>query len=433
MFSSFYENPGLLDLVAEIMGSAPRLADYLSHNPFLFDAVLAQGFFDPLPDKVTLSKRLDNALAAARDFEDVLDITRRWSNEHKFQIGVRVLREAAHSHAAGPSLSAVADVLISTLLPIVEREFARAHGRVSEAGLAVVGLGKLGAGELNAASDLDLIFVYDNPARAERSDGSKPLPASQYFTRLSQRFINALSALTAEGRLYEVDMRLRPAGAAGPIASQLEAFAEYQRESAWTWEQMALTRARVIAAPAALEAAITGIIRKVLSARRDPAALLRNVANMRGLIEREHATTSPWDVKHVRGGLLDLEFLYQYLQLRHAAALAEVLCRPTSEGFRRLGRLGILEPAVAERLHLATVLMHNAQGLLRLTVAEPFDETSAPEGLRAALARAGGGNDLAVLRRELRTTQKWVRARYDEFITGPAAAAGAELDGRHRA
>ena len=433
LFSLFYENPGLLDLVAEIMGSAPRLADYLSHNPFLFDAVLAQGFFDPLPDKVTLSERLDSALATARDFEDVLDITRRWSNEHKFQIGVRVLREAAHSHAAGPSSSAVADVLISTLLPIVEREFARAHGRVAEAGLAVVGLGKLGAGELNAASDLDLIFVYDNPAGVERSDGPKPLPASQYFTRLSQRFINALSALTAEGRLYEVDMRLRPAGAAGPIASQLEAFAEYQRESAWTWEHMALTRARVVAAPAALEAAITGIIREVLTARRDPAALLRDVANMRGLIEREHGTTSPWDVKHVHGGLLDLEFLYQYLQLCHAAALPEVLCRATSEGFRRLGQLGILEPGVAERLHLATVLMHNAQGLLRLTMAEQFDETSAPEGLRVALARAGGGNDLAALRRELRTTQKWVRACYDEFITGSAAAAGAELGDRHRA
>ena len=420
LFSMFHARPELLDLVAEIMGGAPRLANRMSRNPSLFDAVLSQGFFDPLPPAPELAADLDEALEQANDFQDVLDIARRWNNDRRFQVGVRILRGVTDSDAAGPVLSDIADTVVSVLRSPVEREFAKTHGLVPGGAMAVVALGKLGGRELTATSDLDLIFIYDGDDA--ESDGAKPLALGHYFARLSQRFLNAITAQTPEGRLYEVDMRLRPSGHAGPIASRIDAFLSYQLERAWTWEHLVLTRARVIGGPPGLAARAADAIRQTLERRRDPDKLLADVASMRARMAAEHKARSIWEVKHLRGGLVDIEFIAQYLQLRHAADHPDVLAQNTTDALARLAAAGLLQAAQAERLIEATRLWRRIQGLLRLAAEEGFAEDEASAGLRALLVRAGPAGNFAELKAEMTETAEAVFEIFDALVEQPAAA-----------
>jgi glutamate-ammonia-ligase adenylyltransferase len=421
LFSLFHANPSLLDLVAEVMGSAPRLATYLSRKPLLLDGVLGADFFGPLPRAGDLADDLARALEAASDFEDILDITREWAAERKFQAGLHVMRDITDADAAGPALTDVAEVLIRALLPLVEAEFASVHGQVASGAMAVAGLGKFGGREMSAGSDLDIIFIYDCSDEVEASDGPKALAVTQYYARLSQRLIAALTALTGEGRLYEVDTRLRPSGKSGPIATSLAAFELYHRASAWTWEHMALTRARVVAGPPDLAERIADAIRRVLVLPRDGGKLAADIAEMRERVWREHGSANPWQIKHARGGLVDLEFLCQYLQLRHAAERPEVLDTNTSAAYGCLAEAGALAPEAARELIAATVQARNIQGLLRLCSDGPFNEKGAPDGLRAALARAGKAPDFDALRQQLTRTQEQTVEHFETLIEAPAA------------
>jgi glutamate-ammonia-ligase adenylyltransferase len=424
LFSLFHANPALLDLIAEIMGNAPRLAERLSHNAGLLDGVLSTDFDERLADADTLTAELEAALARARDYEDVLDISRRWAHDREFQAGVQMLRGDLHGDEAGAALADIADAVLRALAPRVEEEFARTHGRVPGGGLVIVGLGNLGGRELTVSSDLDLVFIYDHPEDApegaDASDGAKPLPASHYFARLSQRLINALTALTSEGRLYEIDMRLRPSGRAGPLASSLGGFTRYQRESAWTWEHMALTRARVITGPDEMAERTRETIRGVLAATRDADRLAAEVADMRRRIDAEHHIDIPWKTKHVRGGLVDIEFVVEYLQLRHAAEHPGVLTPNTGEALTRLADAGLLAEDDAAALGDASRLMRRLRALMRLTVDGAEIEERASEGLRAALVRAGEAGSFDALRARLTAAQAAVRAIYDRLIGQPA-------------
>ena len=275
LFSLFHANPGLFSLVADIMAEAPLLAESLAHRPALLDAVLTAEFSSRLPDRDGLAADLGALLAGARDFEDTLDLLRRWTNERRFQVGVQLLRRTIDGNEAGAALADIADAGIAALLPAVAADFARVHGEVPGGAFAIVAMGRLGSREMTLASDLDLILIYDAPDRCSAgSTGPRPLAVSTYYARLSQRLISAMTAPTAEGRLYEVDMRLRPSGESGPIASSLAAFAQYQREQAWTWEHMALTRARPIAGDPALCERAAAAIRTALTRTRDPDRLL---------------------------------------------------------------------------------------------------------------------------------------------------------------
>jgi glutamate-ammonia-ligase adenylyltransferase len=295
--------------------------------------------------------------------------------------------------------------------------------------LAVLGLGKLGGGEMTVSSDLDLIFIYDCDDGVEASGGPKPLAPSHYFARLSQRLINALTAPTAEGRLYEIDMRLRPSGQSGPIAIPLSGFCRYQEEEAWTWEHMALTRARVIAGGPALALRIEAALNEILCQERDPDRLLVNVADMRRRIDQEFTARSLWDVKHLRGGLVDLEFLAQYLQLRHAHDHPEVLAVRADLAFARLAEAGVLGTAGAQQLVDAITLVRAVQGFLRVTAGAHFDEADATEGLKASLARAAGCADFAALKDRLLATAQGVLEVYEHMIETPAAEVRERLGG----
>jgi glutamate-ammonia-ligase adenylyltransferase len=422
IFSLFHSNPGLLELVAEIMGSAPRLAETLSAQPQLLDSVLTGGFFDLLPDAPVLSADLANALAQANDFQDVLDICRRWKNERQFQVGVHLLRGRANAEQAGAALSDIADCVLAAVAEAVETEFARQHGRVPDGGMAVVALGKLGSREMTVTSDLDLVLLYDAPASVDSSTGPRPLAPSHYYTRLSNRLINAITALTGEGRLYEVDMRLRPSGTKGPIATSFEAFTAYHRDSAWTWEHMALTRARVIAGPSELRARIEQVIRETLMRKRDPQALIADIASMRLRMARENARATMWDIKHWRGGLIDIEFITQYLLLRHAAERPDILTQNTRNALGRAAAAGFIDRKDARILLEALHLWQQLQAMLRLVVEGTFDPEKAPAAIGPLLARSTGMVDFAALQSAIVEQASAVKAIFDRLLPESAAA-----------
>ena len=392
LLALFHSNPRLLGLVAEIMGSAPRLAATLARNAALVEALLADAEEFP-------------TLAPSGAFEEALDMIRRWNNDRIFRIGADVLRGAIDADAAGPSLTRAAETSLSALAPLVEAEFAQRAGAPEGGGMTVVALGKLGGREMTFGSDLDLMFVYDAPG------------ANPGYTRLSQRFIAAVEAPTAEGKLYEVDMRLRPSGNKGPIATPLEGFMRYHREDAWTWEHMALSRARVIAGPPKLVRRIDAAIKEVLTAKRDPQKLLADVAEMRARMEQE--LTKPgdiWDFKHLRGGLVDIEFIAQYFQLLHAHDDPNVLDTNTGAALAKLREPGRIDARIADELAAALHLWRNLQGMLRLTTGGGFDPETASEGLKSALARAAEVDSFAEVPKHIKATAGRVRGHFESLI-----------------
>ncbi len=422
LFALLRTKPGLLQLIADIMGSAPRLARILSRRRRLFDAVLDPRAFGAMPGAAEFGRLLRQGVANVTDAEGVLDAARIVANEQMFLIGVRILVGTMPASDAGRVYADLADSVITFLHEHIERDLVRAHGRVPGGDAVVLALGKLGGREMTAASDLDLIVIYDAPADAMQgallSDGARPLSAPQYYARLTQRLVAALSAPTSQGTLYDVDLRLRPSGQKGPLATSLASFVEYQRAEAWTWEHMALTRARVVSGQASLKNRVDTAIAAVLARPRDAKKTLNDVREMRDRIAAEKGTDDIWDLKQVRGGLVDLEFIAQALQLVHAAAHHEVLSTNTRKAIQKLTAAGVLRASDGERLDAAGLLLSNLTGLLRLLADGLFDPASCPRGLLDRLARAGAAPSFAVLEVLLTETLSDVRATY-ERLTAP--------------
>jgi len=401
VFSLFTANPHLLDLIVEICAAAPRLAVHLGREPQALDAVLDRGFFDPLPDAATLTGELEAWLQGETDYEAVLDGVRRWAREQSFRAGVQVLRGLGDVAEAGLAFSAIAEAALAVLLPRVIGEFARRHGPPPGRGMAVVAMGKLGSGEMTESSDLDLITVYDAEG-ADASEGRRPLPPQTYYPRLTQALVGALTAPTAEGRLYEVDMRLRPSGRQGPVATSLRAFDRYQSEQAWVWEHLALTRARVVAGPSELGTDVAATIRTVLAARKRDARVLDEAREMRARLLDAHARErrNPWALKHVAGGLMEIEFLAQTGMLYHGLA-----CRKAGEALPLLAEAGWIGTDEAAVLAEALALMQQLQQIERVALENPIDPETAGNGLRRAMARACGAADFPALEARLAALQ----------------------------
>jgi glutamate-ammonia-ligase adenylyltransferase len=423
LFSMFYSNPSLLDLVAEIMGGAPRLAEHLSRRPHVLEIVLTPGFFETLPSKLDMSLELDNLMEHAGNIEDVLVTTRRWANDRRFQVGVLSLLLKIDQVESADALSNIADSAINALYKEVEEEMVVQHGRISGSTMAILAMGKLGSREMTPESDLDLVFIYDLPENSGASDGFRPLLPGHYFARLSQRFITAMTSQTSEGNLYEVDMRLRPSGTAGPIASSLDSFKQYNDEEAWTWEQMALTRSRIINARPDLADKIMSIIHATLTRQRDPDALLADVVDMRKRMLRTHKTDFIWDVKHIRGGLVDVEFITQFLQLRHAYQHPDILVRDTKSALETLTSNALIDPAIASDLLQASGLWNSLQSMLRLTIPRELRQLrqhDIPESLRNKLAHTGGAKDYDVLLDNMAASTAKVLDHFNTIISSPA-------------
>jgi len=407
LFSLFLSQPRFLDMLAKIVGSAPRLATYLARNPSTLDALLDADFLTSLPARAALEAGFDRHVRGS--YEEMLDAARRWTREEIFRVGVQIVEGAAGAEAAGPAFAGIAETVIAGLLPRVEAELAQGAGQVKGGGFVVVAMGKLGGREMTASSDLDLVFVYDAPAAAEASDGARPLAVSLYYARLAQRLIAALTTATAAGTLYDVDMRLRPTGNKGPVAVSLESFARYHASEAWTWEHMALTRGRVIAGPEALRARVAAEIARRLRERREGVAIRRDAREMREKMAAAFSDTHMWDLKFAKGGLVDIEFIAQTLQLLHAPARAEVLDTNTIAALAKLAQAGLLARDDAARLIAAAELQHGLTQVLRIALDETLKPETATPGLRALLARAGGAAGFADLERRLAAAQRQTR------------------------
>ena len=416
LFSLLRQNPDLIALIALVLGTAPRLADSLAQFPEVMDAVIDPSFFGALPEQAELAMGLDRSLGQAASYEDFLDRIRIFAQEQMFLIGTRILSGTATAEQAGEAFARLADTLIHSLQVAIEENFARQHGRIAGQETAVLALGKLGGREMTATSDLDLIFIYDFHSERPESDGARKLYGSQYFSRLTQRLISALTAQTNYGLLYQVDMRLRPSGRSGPVATQLDSFAAYQEDDAWTWEHMALTRARVVAASPQFAARIQAVIRAVLCRPRDAEMVAGDVVEMRRAIATEKGDDDRWNLKYVAGGLIDIEFIAQFLQLVHAAEKPEILDNSTVRVLDKAWQVGLLATEDAEVLRPAVRLYHDLTQVLRLCLPGPFDPKAAASGLAGLLARAADVPDFATLDASIGETQARVRASFRRIL-----------------
>jgi glutamate-ammonia-ligase adenylyltransferase len=391
----------------------------LARQPQIMDGLIDPRFFGAMPDQRELSERLAATLEDADSYEEFLDRLRMFGQESLFLIGTRILSGTVSARQAGTAFADVAEGIVHTVHGLVTDRFASQHGRINDQETAVVALGRLGSREMTASSDLDLILLYDFDPENPDSDGERSLQGAHYFARFTQRLINAFTTRTNYGVLYDIDMRLRPSGRAGPLASHIDSFAQYQEHEAWTWEHMALTRARVISASPGFRARIEAVIRDALIRPRDTIAIGHDVADMRRAIAQEKGEDDLWDLKNAAGGITDIDFIAQYLQLVHAAARPEILDVNTLRVIDNAEQLGFLSRQSAEVLRSAARLYHDLTQVLRLCVTEKFNPVTAGDDLLRVMARAGDAPDFSALQARVKETQTEVRRVFRAVVEGP--------------
>ena len=391
IFSLFEANPPLVDLIIDIAGTAPELALYLSRNAAVLDGVIGGSFWAPWPGLAGLRQDLDKRLSSAADYERVLGLARIWLKEWHFRVGVHHLRGLSDAFEAGKAYADLAEAVIAVIWPLVLAEFARRHGPPPGRGAVLVAMGSLGSGRLTAASDLDLIVIYD-PLDQDSSVGRTPLVARQYYARLTQAVVTALTVQMAEGRLYQVDMRLRPSGRQGPVATSLSAFKAYQETDAWTWEHLALTRARVVAGDAALADEVEDFRRDLLARKGQGAQLKADVAEMRARLAAAKPGVSGWEAKDGTGKLMDIDLCAQMLALQ-AASPARSLDRQLAAG-RSGGNLSQLDETVLAKAARLFWRLHASARLLSDQALTPQDLGA---GARAFLLRETDAADETAL------------------------------------
>ena len=351
LFRLLEARPALARLLAQLLSHAPLLADQLARRPNLLDGLIDDSSFaEPAsPDEV----HADLARAIAGEpLDRALEITRRTVNERRFAYGVQLVTAHRDPLAIARGYSDLAEGTIGALADATHTDFARTHGRIEGSELMILGLGRLGGQALTHASDLDLIFLFDAPAGSV-SGGAKPLTATDYYNRLASRIVSSLSVSTAAGPLYEVDTRLRPQGSEGMLAVSLTGFERYQREEAWTWEHMALCRARPVYGSAAARERLAAMIRTLLSATRDAAKVRDDARQMRFEMARHKPPAGPLDVKLGEGGLVDLEFAIHTLQLVHGKGLDPRL----EAAIAALAEAGLADPEIAADMRLLLSLL----------------------------------------------------------------------------
>ncbi len=416
VFSMLQSNPRLIQLLALILSAAPRLGSIISEKPLVFDGMLDPAFFSGVPTKEELRVRLDAFLGEARAYEETLDRLRIFASEQRFLIGVRLLTGNLEPVRAGHAYSDLAELILENALMEARVELADKHGVIEGAEICVIGLGRLGSREMTAGSDLDLILLYDAPPDAE-SNGAKPLAASMYFMRLTQRLTSALSAPMAEGILYEVDFRLRPSGNKGPLATSFSGFSKYQRNEAWTWEHQALCRARAVAGDVGLRERTDRELQEILQLPRDPRKLRDDIVSMRRRLLKEKSSASVWDLKLAEGGLTDIDFIAQFLVLsglpngnlngRDAECIFQ-----SSEGYG-------LDENAKEVLIRAFSEYTAIMQLVRLCSEKGFDPETAPKGLIDRLCAAANVPTLETLQAQLVETERQVAEIFRTFLGDP--------------
>jgi glutamate-ammonia-ligase adenylyltransferase len=369
--------PGLSSLLARILAHAPALSEPLARRPELLDTLLDSSCFDPPPPAEAFAQFLEREIRG-HPYEVAIDRARRIINERRFALGVQLVDLREDPLRVGEGYARVAEGALVALADAAVAEFEDAHGQFPGAELLILGLGRLGGQVLTNASDLDIIYLFTNP-EAEASDGPKPLGPANYFNRLANRVTAALSVPTSSGPLYEVDTRLRPQGSKGMLVVSLDAFAEYQRDQAWTWEHMALTRARPVFGSEEAKASLRGIIAEILNQPFDPGKLVADAVKMRSEMARHKPPSGPLDVKLGEGGLVDLEFAVQILQLSKKNAFDPRL----EHAVEMLADSGLIDRNIVGAQKLLTKMLISLR-LLAPETANPSEES------RELMARACG-------------------------------------------
>lgn len=391
VFSLFEANPQLAQLIVDIAATAPALARYLGRNAGVLDAVIGGRFFAPWPGVTGLRATLRAVLEGVEGYEARLDAIRRFRKEWHFRTGVHHLRGLIGADEAGQEYADLAGAVLAELWPEVVAQFAAKHGAPPGRGAVVLGMGSLGAERLTATSDLDLIVIYD-AGEAEASAGPRPLAVRPYYARLTQALVTAVTAPTAEGLLYEVDMRLRPSGRQGPVATSLASFTAYQRSEAWTWEHLALTRARTVAGEATLGAEVEAFRQKLLREKAGGAAVRRDVAEMLARLGAAKPGEGGWDAKLGPGRLMDIELCAQTLALL-SGSKARRLQLQVAAGVRS----GFIDAGAGEVLTAAARLFWKVQAASRLLSGGVLDPDAVGEGGRRFVLRETGFDDTRAL------------------------------------
>ncbi len=417
LFALFEANPHLLDLLVDICATAPQLARYLGQNAQVLDAVISADFFAPLPELATLRHALSLEIGRCEYYEDVLDSTRRWVKENQFKIGVHLLRQTASAEETAEAYSNVAEACLCEVFPHVCKDFARRYGPPPGRGAMVVAMGKLGSGEMTATSDLDLIVIYDAENQTH-STGKRPLPVTTYYGRLTQALVSALSVPTAEGALFEVDMRLRPSGRKGPVATSLRGFADYQLNEAWTWEHLALTRARALSGDAGLVGDVKEVICKVLHQRTDSRKTLEDVQQMRQKLAKVKSTSAGlWALKDGPGRLMDLELLLQTGAVLFGISDVQ---RPI-DMLPKLMAQGWISTDDSAAITKALILYRQVQQVTRLAIKGTPDPAGISKGLRALMSGVVGLKDVFALEVKLAQTALDMTAIIEKTLAIPIA------------
>jgi glutamate-ammonia-ligase adenylyltransferase len=402
-FKLLAARPALTHTLAEILSHAPALADALGGRAELLDGLIDATAFDPIPSVEILAQQF-STLDSGEDYQVLLDRVRQRVGDKRFALGAQIVRGAADPLEVAAGYSRVAEAAIEALAQATIAQFEDAHGKVPGGELAILALGRLGGGALTHASDLDLIYLFTGDFAAE-SDGPKSLGATQYFNRLSQRIGNALSVPTASGPLYEVDTRLRPSGAQGLLAVSFDSFARYQKEEAWAWEHLALTRARpIFGAPPARES-LAKIVSEVLHIPRDIDRLTREAVKMRAEIAKHKPPAGPLDAKLVEGGLVDLEFLIHVTQFRHGMGFAP--------------QLGTALRLLVDAGHLPADLLPAHDLITRFLIVSRLvspKSTEPPEASKALVSRACGAEDWGALLASYDAARQSISERWSEIV-----------------
>ena len=344
LFSLLRANPQLGELLVDIVATSPALASHLSRNAGVLDAVIGGDFFSDWPGQDQLTEMLKAELAREADYELRLDATRRWAREWHFRIGVHLLRGLTDAATASVQYAELARAVLQALWPVVVDHFALRHGPPPGRGAVLLGMGSLGAGRLTPTSDLDMLVIYD-AGGVESSEGRKPLATRTYYARLTQAMITAMTAPMAQGKLYDIDMRLRPSGNQGPVATSLASFESYQKEHAWVWEHLALTRAQVIAGPQGLAEDVETLRREILSLPKPSEKVLAEVAQMRARIAAARSPRGPLDAKTGAGRLQDIELFAQA-----GALITGLPAREIDAGLAAARSEGLIDAAAEEAL-----------------------------------------------------------------------------------
>jgi glutamate-ammonia-ligase adenylyltransferase len=414
LLSILKSNAQLRKLFADLLGSAPRLAEIIIRRPHVLDSIIDRDLFHaPLRD-ADFDARLACVLAPAASVEDVLDALRDFKQEESFLIGLRLLIGDLMPRATGEAYSALAAAIVRAGLSRVSRDFETRFGTINKGRCAILGMGKLGSCEMTAASDLDLILIYDFDESDPESYGGE-LHATLYYTRLAQRLISGLTVATRRGQLYDVDMRLRPSGRKGPLATQLKSFVDYQRREAETWEHMALTRGRVIAGDPSLGEEVETARKRILT-RRPSSTLRKDVAGMRRLVAQEKGEGDPLDLKYAAGGQIDLDFLAQYLCLGHARESPDLLSGSTEDVLILAGAHGLIAPADVEGLLNAYRLFAHVAQVLRTILDGSISLTDADEVVKTRLAGVTNMPSFSQLAADLLETERRVRAIFKRVV-----------------